>query len=142
MGGAMARPQVIIDWEEFDKLLALQATQEELAGWFNCSTDTIERAVKREHKMSFADYSHQKRMPGKISLRRTMWQLAMAGNVPMLIWLSKQHLGFSDKTPFDLSKVSDEALIPELKRRLAEEEAKKKEKSNMFGSPVELLPKS
>lgn len=65
----MARPIIQINWEEFDKLLAFQATQEELAGWFNCSTDTIERAVKREYKMSFADYSHQKRMPGKIIMK-------------------------------------------------------------------------
>jgi len=136
----MARPRVIIDWEEFDKLLAFQASQEELAGWFNCSTDTIERAVKREHKMSFADYSHQKRMPGKISLRRAMWQVAMAGNVPMMIWLSKQHLGFADKAPFDLSKVPDEVLAPELRRRLAEAEAKEKEGCGTFMPQVEVLP--
>lgn len=134
----MARPLIQIDWDEFDKLLALQATQEELAGWFNCSTDTIERAVKREHKISFADYSHQKRMPGKISLRRTMWQLAMAGNVPMLIWLSKQHLGFTDKAPFDLSKVPDEVLAPELRRRLAESESRENASPT---SPARLLPK-
>ena len=134
----MARPHVQINWEEFDKLLAFQATQEELAGWFNCSTDTIERAVKREHNMSFADYSHQKRMPGKISLRRTMWQLAMAGNVPMLIWLSKQHLGFSDKPSFDLSKVPNEVLAPELRRRLAEAVARD---NSTQSSPARLLTK-
>jgi len=133
----MSRPTIQINWEEFDKLLAFQATQEELAGWFNCSTDTIERAVKREHKMSFADYSQQKRMPGKISLRRTMWQLAMAGNVPMLIWLSKQHLGFCDKPAFDLSKVPDEVLAPELRRRLAEVEAWE---SKVPPSSARLLP--
>ena len=26
-----------------------------------------------------------------------MWQLALKGDKTMLIWLSKQHLGFSDK---------------------------------------------
>lgn len=134
----MARPRVHINWEEFDKLLAFQSTQEELAGWFNCSTDTIDRAVKSEHKMSFADYSQQKRMPGKISLRRTIWQLALAGNVPMLIWLSKQHLGFCDKPAFDLSKVPDEVLAPELRRRLAESEARETSTAN---SSPKLLPK-
>ena len=51
----MARPQIEIDWKQFNKLCAIQCTKAELAEWFNCSEDTISRAVKRKYKMSFAD---------------------------------------------------------------------------------------
>ena len=33
----------------------------------------------------------------KIELREKQWELAMMGNVQMLIWLGKQYLGQSDK---------------------------------------------
>ena len=44
----MARPQIKIDWDQFNKLCALQCTQVEIAEWFNCSIDTIARAVSTE----------------------------------------------------------------------------------------------
>jgi hypothetical protein len=93
----MARPRIEIDWVEFDKLCAIHATQLEIASWFKCSVDTIDRAVKRKHRMGFAEYHAQKEGPGKISLRRKQFDLAQKGNVTMLIWLGKQYLGQSEK---------------------------------------------
>lgn len=93
----MARPRKEIDWVEFDKLCGIQCTQAEISAWFECSVDTIERAVKREFGMGFAEYFRQKSVPGKISLRRQMFQLAIKGDKTMLIWLSKQHLGYSER---------------------------------------------
>lgn len=91
------RPKKEINWEEFDKLCHLHATQEEIAGWFECSVDTIDRAVKREKEINFAEYYAQKAANGKISLRRKQWQLALAGDKTMLIWLGKQHLKQAEK---------------------------------------------
>lgn len=87
----MARPRIAIDWEEFDRLCAIQCTQAEIAAWFKCSDDTINNAVKREHGMTFSDYYAKKRLPGLISLRRQQWRLALAGNVTMLdlAWASR-----------------------------------------------------
>lgn len=85
------------DWEEFGKLCGIQCTLSEIAAYYDVSEDTIERAVKRAHKLKFADYFKQKRKKGFVSLRRTMWQLALKGDKTMLIWLSKQHLEFTDK---------------------------------------------
>jgi hypothetical protein len=93
----MARPRISIHWEEFDKLCAMQATQEEIASWFRCSVDTIERAIKREWRVGFAEYYAQKATPGKISLRRKQWDMALKGDRTMLIWLGKQHLKQSEK---------------------------------------------
>lgn len=95
----MGRPLTPINWEEFDKLCHLQCTQEEIAAWFNCDTETIIRAVKREKKQTFEGYWKQKAASGRISLRRAQWQLATSGNPTMLIWLGKQILGQKQDVP-------------------------------------------
>ena len=108
----MARPLKKIKWDEFDKLCALQCTLNEIAGWFECSVDTIERAVKREKSVNFAEYFEQKAAKGKISLRRAQWQVGVEKhNVGMLIWLGKQHLGQKDDPPKEQAK--DENVIYE-----------------------------
>lgn len=90
------RPPTKIDWQEFDKLCEIQCTLREIAGWFDCSEDAIERAVKRVHKCGFAEYFSKKKARGRVSLRRM--QLYTAENNPtMQIWLGKQWLDQSDK---------------------------------------------
>ena len=91
------RPQIKIDWRALDALCAVQCTLAEIAAHFGVSEDTIERAVKREQGASFADYFEQKRKGGFASLRRKQYQVAMSGNVTMLIWLGKQWLGQADR---------------------------------------------
>lgn len=97
------RPRIDINWTDFDKLCTLQCTQIEIANWFDCSVDTIERACLREHKIGFAEYYAQKRGKGRISLRRKQWEVAHSGNVSMLIWLGKQYLGQADQVFVDQS---------------------------------------
>jgi hypothetical protein len=91
------RPRIEIDWADFDRLCEVQCTLAELSAHFGISEDTIERSVKREHGVSFADYFAQKRQTGFVSLRRKQYELAMAGNATMLIFLGKQYLGQADK---------------------------------------------
>ena len=101
----MARPRTEIDWDGFDKLCNLMCTKDEIANYFNCSDDTISRAIKRKFKMSFAEYYKKKSIGGKISLRRAQFQRAIGdrdpatgnlrnnGSVVMQIWLGKHYLG-------------------------------------------------
>jgi IS30 family transposase len=103
---AGGRPRVEIDWVDFDRLCAVQCTLAEIATSFEVSEDTIERAVKRERGMSFADYFGQKRKSGFVSLRRKQWELAMAGNCTMLIFLGKQWLGQSDKQEISVPQIA------------------------------------
>lgn len=91
------RPVIEISQIEFEKLCGLNCTLEEISGWFKCSEDTIERWAKRTYLANFADVYKKHASGGKISLRRKMFEVALGGNVGMLIWLSKQHLGMSDK---------------------------------------------
>lgn len=94
----MGRPRIEIDWSEFDKLCRIQCTLEEIAGWFDCSVDTIENRVKEAHGITFSEYFAQKSTRGRSSLRRRQYTAAMRGDRTMLIWLGKQWLGQADKS--------------------------------------------
>ena len=89
------RPRKEIDRKEFEKLCGLQCTVEEIAAWFDCSVDTIERWCEKEYGQKFAEVFSEKRSYGKISLRRTQWQLAEK-NASMAIFLGKNYLGQRD----------------------------------------------
>lgn len=98
----MGRPKIEINWDEFDKLCQLQCTLKEIAGWFDCSEDTIENRCKEVHGITFSDYFSKKSAKGKISLRRTQWKMAET-NATMALWLGKQYLGQTDKNEERLS---------------------------------------
>lgn len=104
----MARPQKKIDKIEFEKLCGLQCTLEEIAGFFDCSADTIERWVKREYKANFADIYKNHSGQGKIALRRNQLRLSEK-SAAMAIWLGKQYLGQTDAP--DISDPNDDPLI-------------------------------
>lgn len=91
----MARPRIKIDKAEFQKLCGLMCTLEEIAGWFNCSEDTIENFCKREYGMRFSDVYKKYSSVGKISLRRNQMRLSET-NASMAIFLGKQYLGQTD----------------------------------------------
>ena len=98
------RPRKEIDQKEFEKLCGLQCTQEEIAAFFDCSADTIDRWCERTYNLKFAEVFKQKRGLGKISLRRAQMATAESGNATMLIWLGKQHLDQKDtKQSYDIS---------------------------------------
>lgn len=107
----VGRPKTKIVKEEFEKLCSMQCTLAEIAGWFNCSEDTIENWCKAEYGENFSDVLKKKSCKGKISLRRYQFQSAEAGNVSMQIWLGKQYLGQKEYQEVTVdSKDSDETI--------------------------------
>jgi hypothetical protein len=107
----MGRPKIQIDWDKLDQFCAYQATLREIAAWFKCSEDTIERLCHSEKGQTFAEYFSQKRTPGLLSLRSKMFNMAMNGDKTMLIWLSKQYLGMSEKIEAKTEDVTPERTI-------------------------------
>jgi predicted transcriptional regulator len=85
----MARPKLKIDEKQVEGLAGINCTVEEIASVLGCSKDTLERR--------FAAAIKRGRHNGKSSLRRMMWEKAKEGNITMMIWLSKQLLGYTDK---------------------------------------------
>ena len=88
----MGRPKKTIDREQFEKLCSIQCTLVEIASWFHCSEDTIENWCKDTYDQTFSDVHKKYSATGKISLRRTQFQMA-EHNCSMAIWLGKQYLG-------------------------------------------------
>jgi hypothetical protein len=91
------RPRKEIDYTELDRLCALQASADECAANLGMSYDTFITRLKEDGFSGFTEYFQQKRVIGWTALRRKQYELAMAGSVPMNIWLGKQYLGQADK---------------------------------------------
>ena len=89
------RPRKEIDVKQFEALCRMQCSIKEIAGFFECGLDTIERFCKRTYKKSFSETFQEKRVGGLISLRRSQFQLAEK-NATMAIFLGKNYLGQRD----------------------------------------------
>ncbi len=90
------RPKIVFDLKDLAGLARLQCTYQEVAAFFECNTETIERRMKDDEE--FCAVYKKGIDQGKMSLRRKMYEAAVnEGNTTMQIWLSKQYLGFADK---------------------------------------------
>ena len=116
----MARPRKEIDQKQFENLCGLQCTLEEICGWFDVCTDTLEAWCKRTYKRSFSEVFAQKRGAGKISLRRSQWRLAEK-NATMAIFLGKQFLGQRDNIDVTVADAKGIAL-DELEKMVLEDD--------------------
>lgn len=105
------RPKIV--WSEkdcmtFKALCAQFNTEEDICAVMGVNSDTLVRLIndhlyeditghKRRgtaKKVTFSDAFKKYSANGRVSLRRTQYRKAVdEGNVPMLIWLGKQHLG-------------------------------------------------
>jgi hypothetical protein len=85
----VARPRLKIDPEQVRGLARLHCTNKEIASVIGCSTDTLERRYAAEISKGKEE--------GRAALRRLQWKAANAGNIAMLIWLGKNHLGQTDR---------------------------------------------
>lgn len=90
MAKKTGRPLVNIDPKQVESLAALGCTQAEIAAVLGGSQQTIAGRFRLEFAKG--------REKLKTSLRMKQREVALAGNVTMLIFLGKQYLGQSDKT--------------------------------------------
>lgn len=96
------RPKFKIDFTMVEKLAGIQCTQEEIASFLGCSTDTLRRSSE------FCDIYKKGTENGKMSIRRMQYKLAEK-NTAMAIWLGKQYLGQRDDASINLN--SDRVII-------------------------------
>ena len=103
------RPKKEIDFEKIDALCAVFCNCKEIVSVLkafdvNCSYDTVERRVKEQFNMTFAEYVEQKQMAfAKPKLRKAQFDCALNGNATMLIWLGKQYLGQVEKQEINVT---------------------------------------
>lgn len=99
----IGRPKVALDLETLEKLGALHATIEEVAGFYGCTKRTIINRLKEPDLLLAFENGKQK---GKLNLRRLQMRHANgtgSGAVNMTIHLSKHLLGQTDKSLVEMS---------------------------------------
>lgn len=119
---ARGRTPVEINKEEFEKLCAMQCTILEVCAFFGVTDKTISGWCKRTYGKSFSEIFKEKREAGKVSLRRSQWQLAEK-NATMAIWLGKQYLGQTDHQTVEVKTDNDEKYSEEIAQRIAERQS-------------------
>lgn len=103
------RPRKNLDKKQFKSLCAMFCTLEEIAAFFECSEDTVERWCKREYEANFAEVYKEFSAAGKISLRRNQMKMAEK-NVAMAIFLGKNYLGQKDAQDTKLAERTIDAM--------------------------------
>lgn len=91
------RPRKVIDYDRVYRYGKIHCTISEIASIMDLDDTTL---TKDKH---FMDVYKKGMDKGKKSLRRIMYDLAREGNVTMLVWLSKNLMGFRDNKAFELS---------------------------------------
>ena len=110
------RPPIEFDLAAVEGLGRIGATAVEMAHILPASQSTIEhRMADRESDFSKAYQRGRSLLNG--SVRRKQIEVAMAGNVTMLIWLGKQLIGQTDRAEhaiehlnLDVSSLTDDQL--------------------------------
>lgn len=110
----MARPRKEINQQQFENLCALQCTRDEVCGFFNVTDKTLDSWCNRTYGSGFSAVFKEKRVGGKISLRRSQFRLAEK-NANMAIWLGKQYLDQKDEQRME---IADDARIDALSESL------------------------
>jgi hypothetical protein len=82
-------------WDQLDALI-VWASEKYCAEKLGISVDSLATKIK-EKGYSFSEYKHKRQEPMRINLLKKQYDVAMTGNVSMLIWLGKQYLEQSDK---------------------------------------------
>lgn len=85
----MGRPLKDIKEDQVEALAKIGCTLPEMAAVLGCHEDTL--------RDRFSSIIKRGKEQGKMSLRHKQYQVALSGNVAMLIWLGKQYLDQSEK---------------------------------------------
>jgi hypothetical protein len=99
----VGRPLLDIDEQQVRALAAINCTMVEIASVVGCSVDTLEKR--------FADIIKEGRATGRSSLRRYMWEAVQKGNITMMIWLSKNMLGYGERVINETSTENEQSKL-------------------------------
>jgi hypothetical protein len=99
----VGRPKVDIDWDKVGKMLEAGASAEGIAATIGCDRAVLYRRCETDNKVPFTTFSQEKKAKGDELLRTKQFQVAMAGDKTMLIWLGKQRLDQREKSETELN---------------------------------------
>lgn len=109
----MGRPRKVIDQHDFENLCAIQCTEEEICQFFSTTPKTLNAWCKRTYGGTFSKIYPEKRGLGKISLRRSGFNMAKT-NPSVHIFYAKNFLGMSDRKELEVASVEDLTPLAEM----------------------------
>jgi hypothetical protein len=111
MTNKIGRPEKEIDWKLLDSILQFGARLIDCSEMLEVSDDTIQRKIKDSFDCTFSEYRERKMSKMRMKLLQKQFDVAMSGNVALLIWLGKQHLNQSDKQEQSINHNVDKLVI-------------------------------
>jgi uncharacterized protein (DUF305 family) len=116
MARSAGRPKTPIDIQQLEKLAAVGCQESEMAWFFGMHPVSFSK--RKTKKMQEA--IDKGRNNGKTALRRKQFELAMAGDRTMLVWLGKQELGQSDKRHIEQEVTHHKSVVEMSDEELAQ----------------------
>ncbi len=98
----MSRHKAEIDAAEVQRLAEVGCNDVEIGYVFNVHSGTIARRFAKELEKGRGNLRKK--------LRKKQYDVAMKGNVAMLIWLGKQYMGQSDHSELEISGKKEKPL--------------------------------
>lgn len=95
----MARPPKMTE-EKIRQLKAIcrmKPTLHDCAAFLDVNPSTIDKWIKKNHNCSFSDFREQNMVHTRFMIFREMLEQCKKGHPTMLIWASKNLLGWTDK---------------------------------------------
>lgn len=114
---------VKIDWGLVDRYLSAGCSGVEIAGVIGISPSTLWDRCLKDNGMPFSYYMQEKKASGIGSLRLKQYELAMKGNVTMLIYLGKVYVGQREEMPDSAKLLSQINKVSEYIRRLEDDKS-------------------
>lgn len=93
----MKQAQNKIIKSEFEQMIEHQATEKEIANYYNISIDSVKRWCQSTYNQTFQETYNIYKNKGFISLRRKAFEMALNGNTTMMIFLCKNYLNMTDQ---------------------------------------------
>lgn len=91
------KPKLNINWNEVYKLLEAGCSGTEIAAFLGISKMTLYSRSRVDLKRDFSEVKQEYRRRGDSLLRAKQYQMAMAGDKTMMIFLGKNRLNQADK---------------------------------------------
>lgn len=93
----MGRPEIIFDDKQLRNILKLKPRLKDVANFFECSEDTIERRIREKYNCTFAEFRDQNAIHTRFDLIKKAIEKAERGDNVMLIFCLKNLCGWRDK---------------------------------------------
>ena len=118
-GPKMPRLEKPIDPAQLKALMRLNPTLKDTAAFFECSEDTIERFIKANWELKFAEFREQNLVHTRMTLIRNALKMAEKGNPALMIFCLKNLCQWKDKWDTEISTGAENGkkLVVEFKNK-------------------------